>query len=187
MGLRSSPENGNNAPQTCGGNSINQLRCATKRLKSHWRWCLLHWFFVFFFFLFCVEVDNMMSFTRNYIWEIFVFLFGAFTSSVFKDQHKTPIYFLSWKMLSAMCWAFPRKSSPPPSQQASSVWLQKGIYLGHLPSGFKPHQLFTSPEHTKPHSPKRTLGSPGCMSMTVFLSLLHFGKLQRTRSINSQV
>lgn len=125
-------------------------------------------FFVLFF-LFCVEVDNMMSFTRNYIWEIFVFLFGAFASSVFKDQHKTPIYFLSWKMLSAMCWALPRKSSPPPPQQASSVWLQKGIYLWRLPSGFKPRQLFTSPEHTKPHSPNRTLGSPGCISMTFFL------------------
>lgn len=44
----------------------------------------------------------MMSFTRYYTWEIFVFLFGAFTSSVFKDQHKTTVYFLSWKMLSVV-------------------------------------------------------------------------------------
>lgn len=71
----------------------------------------------------------MMSFTRNYIWEVFVFLFGAFTSSVFKDQHKTSAYFLSWKMLSTLCLALPRKSSPLQPQQGSSVWVQKDVYL----------------------------------------------------------
>lgn len=38
-------------PTACGGNSINQLRCATKRLKSHWRYCLLSVDFFFFSFL----------------------------------------------------------------------------------------------------------------------------------------
>lgn len=66
----------------------------------------------------------MMSFTRNYIWEIFVFLFGAFTSSVFRDQHKTPIYFLSWKMLSALVEYF--LENPPLPHPASLLSLATG-------------------------------------------------------------
>lgn len=131
VGLRSSPDNRNNAPETCGGNSINQLRCAMKHWKSHWKGAVYAcWLFFLSFFLSWMGVDNMMSFTRTYLWEIFVFLFGAFTSSVFKNQHKTPIYFLSWKM-SALCWALPRIPSPPPPQPASSGWLQQGVHLWH--------------------------------------------------------
>lgn len=146
----------------------------TQSTNSHVQWSIWraiegavysHWFFGCVFFLFWMEVDNMMSFTRNDIWEIFVFLFGAFISLYSKDQHKTSVYFLSWKMLSTLFWALPRKSSPPLPQRASSVWLQKDVYLWHLPSGFRPCQPFTSPEHTKPRSPQRTRGSPGFISV----------------------
>lgn len=53
---------------------------------------------IFFFFL--MEVDNMKPFTRFVSGRFFVFLFGVFTRSVFKDQYKTLAYFLPWKMLS---------------------------------------------------------------------------------------
>lgn len=56
------------------------------------------------------EVDNVMSFTRTRLWEIFVFLFGAFTSAVLRGQHKTPIYFLYWRMWSALHWTVSGRS-----------------------------------------------------------------------------
>lgn len=74
------------------------------------------------FVFFWMEVNNVMSFTRTCLWEIFVFLFGAFTSSVFRGQHKTPVYFLSWRRLSGLHWTLPWRSPSLPTP-ASPFWL----------------------------------------------------------------
>lgn len=113
-----------------------------------------------------------MSFTRTHLWEIFVFLFGVFTSSVLRGQHKTPIYFLYWRMWSALHWTLPGRS--PLSSHPSKfllidyrVMINSDIY----------HQVI-SLEPYKPWTHETTVfgevsGSQGCLSVSASPLNLH--------------
>lgn len=154
MGLRSCPDNGNNDSQTSGGNSITQLRCSEAfeeegptPLFTLVRTFVFPW----------METNDMMPLTRTHLWDIFVFLFGAFTSSAFRGQHKTPVYFPCWKMLSAPHWTLPGRASlfSHPS---------KSLLIGYrrMINSDVYHQIisgepFASPEHMKACSQKSSL------------------------------
>lgn len=122
-------------------------------------WCF------FCFFLFWMEVDNMMSF----LVKDFCFSLWGFYQSVFKRSTQNPFTFRPGKCCQ-FCFEHFLESPPLPRQASLFSLAQKDVYLWHLPTGFKPFQPCMGLEHTKPHCPPRTLGSPGFISM-IFLPL----------------